>query len=189
MPVLPRFELPHIEREPDAPPVTRIRRMGRWALVIGVVGFTALLWFAAFNRWGTNDVPGALDNSRAFIEAADQRCASSVEAIDAARPASSATSPQDRAVIIDNANAELNEMLLDIRTIGAGSPADQVVVDQWLDDWNAFLGFRRVHADKLRAGNDVRFTVERADERSLDARIDAFASVNQIFSCATPGDV
>jgi len=183
--------LPRIE-QPDQSSQSTQTRSSHWpsrVFVGAVVCFTAVLWFAAFNKWGTSDVPGRLQSSQQFVDDANARCKAAVELIDSGRPASSATSPADRASILDSSNGVLLAMLADLRQFRAGSLTDQDTVDQWLDDWQEYIRLRQAYADKLRDGQDARFTVVRADARSLDARIDAFSSVNSIFSCATPDDV
>ncbi|HRW42779.1 MAG TPA: hypothetical protein P5193_14600 [Microthrixaceae bacterium] len=62
-------------------------------------------------------------------------------------------------------------------------------IQQWVEDWNTYIGDRDDYADQLRDDPDTRFTESLKSNRQISRAIDAFAMVNRMDSCAVPGDV
>ena len=109
--------------------------------------------------------------------------------LDALPSIRSAESPQERATNVDLANAALVEMTSDIAAFGTAFEDDGRLLGLWLDDWEVYMADRITHADRLRAGEDVRFLNTEADGIFIAERMNGFARVNNMDSCQVPGDL
>ena len=169
---------------------------GRWGWTTGRIVSAVLLlcviafWIWAFSPLAPRGHPDELDDP-AFAEDAEVRCAAAVDQVATEVPAASeATSTDDRADQIDASTAIFEEMLVDLTAIAppAGT-RDREIVDQWLADWQTYIGDRYRYADRFREGIDDRFEVTAVDEGQVTDPIDAFALANRMPSCASPQDV
>ncbi len=187
----PAEDLPD-ETDPfgDGPPEDRLTRVG-FVLAGGVVVLSLAFWVWAFGPWVSRENPDRLEN-RAFPERAEVICRNANDAIDALPEARTATSPQDRAPVVEQANDILAAMVDDLRAApeATANPDDAVLIGLWLDDYETFVEDRREHAAKLAAGEDVQLSVTAIPEVGpIDGRIDGFARVNDMEACEVPLDV
>lgn len=129
---------------------------------------------------------------RSFPVAAEQVCAETRAQLEALPPASLAESAADRADTVELSNALLLEMVADLRPLApTGPPEVRAGVEEWLDDWVAYIDDRQQYVENLRADEDARFleSTKGAQHRGITRAINGFAEVNRMESCATPGDL
>lgn len=148
---------------------------------------SAAMW--AFGLWGPrSDPPGTLDDP-AFGLAAEAVCARTVEAIDALPPAHRTPDPEVRAGVITEANALLAAQLSELDTMVPAEGDDRRRVTAWLGDWRTYLEDRASYAEELAVDRDARlFETEKGGDHISQA-LEFFAQINQMPSCAPPGDV
>ena len=83
-------------------------------------------------------------------------------------------------------------MLADLR---ANAPAatsgnDGRMIDEWLTDWNTYMGDRERYVTALEADSTARFYVtEKTKGQQITKPIDFFATYNDMPNCVTPGDL
>jgi hypothetical protein len=156
-------------------------------LGLSLVAIFAMWMYAFF--FASKASPDRIDDT-AYQARAEQLCAAADADLDALPPAADARSPQDRAAVLDQANARLDRLVADLAGIGT-SPDPEQRVARWIDDWRVYLGDRARHTEKLRAGDDPRFAETPVVETNtpISLRIDAFARVNLMPSCQTPRDI
>lgn len=178
---------------PTDPPPVEVpgERPGRtWAKVLaGIflvisVGFWLWLIFLADEQ----TPPDRMDDP-AFAEAAEPICSAGQDAVDALPPARTADTPEERAVVLEEANGELQAMVDELRAIAPTTGRDGDMVQEWLDDWEVYLGDRSRHAERLAAGEDPRFQLTAKSGDQITEAIDGFAEANEMDSCTTPLDV
>ena len=78
---------------------------------------------------------------------------------------------------------------LPICTIAPDNDTDGAIVDAWLRDWDRYIQDRRSYRDKLQTGNDAKFVLTSDTGVIYTKSMDNLATVNDMPSCATPGDV
>ncbi len=129
---------------------------------------------------------------RSFPTAAEQVCAAARAEFDELQPADQARSAQERADVVAQSNDILTRMIADLRPLAPTTP-EQVAsgVEEWLGDWETYIGDRRLYVEELRIDDDARFleTVKGSDTKGISRAINSFAQVNRMESCMTPGDV
>lgn len=170
---------------------SRLARLATGTIVVASIVF----WVWAFSPWAPRDNPDRLDDP-AFAEAAEQVCAAARQRIDALPGPFDGITPAERAEQVAAGTrivADLVDELTDLAPLApAGHDAD--LVDRWLADWRTYLDDRWRHVDRLRAATpdtsdrDLRFLVS-GEAGPIDARMNAFARLNRMDSCQTPGDV
>ena len=116
-------------------------------------------------------------------------CAPYRRIVDALPPAPASKTPQDRAAVLGEATDTLTEMVAGLRTIAPDNPADQAIVDAWLQDWDHYLADRYAYRDKLATGTDAKFLLTSSFGVIYTRSMDNLATVNAMPSCITPGDV
>lgn len=127
---------------------------------------------------------------RTFPTEAEQICAAANETISDLPPAEATDDPIERADVIDTANATLSRMLGELSPLTPAEPPESAeAVEEWLGDWTTHLEDRERYADRLRDDPTARFTETPKGSRQVSRAIDAFAEVNRMPSCGTPGDV
>lgn len=156
------------------------------AVVIGAMG---VFWIWAF-FFATGEFPGQLDDE-SIAAAMEAECAPHREAVDALPSAAAATSPEDRAEVLAVANTELAAMVASLAPIAERAEGGDVQrVELWLEDWDVLLARREAYVEQLSAGVDDRFYVEAdAEGRPILGRMEDFAEVNEMPSCAPPPDL
>lgn len=146
------------------------------------------LWTYAFSGLARRDPPDTLQDS-AYAAKAEALCAPRREVVDALPPAPAARDPQERAGVLSEANVTLRAMVADLRTIEPDNPTDAAIVTKWLQDWDTYLGDREAYAGVLATGTDARFILTSPDGEIYTKSMDNLATVNDMLSCGTPGDV
>ncbi|MYG93725.1 MAG: hypothetical protein F4138_01835 [Acidimicrobiia bacterium] len=159
------------------------------ALGASVLVLAGLFWIGATIWFFGDENPDRIQN-RAWVAAAEVRCATARDQLTQLPQAREATDLADRANQIDAATAVLTEMTVDL---AASTPAgaDGELLGLWFKTWNTYLNDRQAHANALREGEDRQFRVtidlERGD--GVDALLDAFADRNRMPSCGDPLDI
>jgi hypothetical protein len=136
------------------------------------------------------NVPDELDDP-AYGEAAQDVCAEARGQIDALPPAQAATSPQDRAETVAEANQILLVMLDDLSALAPTEGHDAALVERWLDDWATYVADRQEYVEALQAGEDAELLVTPQEEGGgqVTETIDHFAQINGMVDCQVPLDV
>jgi hypothetical protein len=155
-------------------------------LVVNVAFWTALLgWTLA----GDHGAPPDRLTDPAFAAAAEPICAEAVTRIDALGLPTEVESPQERAELVEAENVLLLAMVADLEALPRPAGEEGEWVDTWLVDWNAHIADRQAWADDLEVGDDHVFIETARGNEHVSNVIDNFADVNDMDSCATPGDV
>lgn len=98
-----------------------------------------------------------------------------------------ATTPQERGTLVDTADARLQKMVQQLRTIAPSNADDAAAVGKWLDDWDQWLRDRATWSEKLHRGEDAPFLEkQRANGDPNSKALDAFATTNDMGACRTP---
>ncbi len=156
-------------------------------VAIAVVTFAAMWVYLLFCVDGS---PKNRVDDRKWAAAAEQICAKARLEIDALPPARRATTPQARAETLVVANGIVANLVEQLTALSfTGSVQERFYVDEWLADYRTYLADRRAHAQRLSQGDDPQFAVAKAEGAPINQRMDEFARVNSMISCATPGDV
>lgn len=175
---------------PTAPRGGRVLRAFALVTVVSFVGLWGYVLYLAFIEGRQPPVDRLEDPT--FALAAEGRCEAAVDEVDGLPPASDASTPEERAVVLDQANGIYETMLADLDDLTHLVTDDEEAgrVDAWLADWGTFLGDREDYADRLRAGEDSRMLVSEkpGEGRHITGWIDEFALANKMDSCVSPGD-
>jgi len=173
-----------------APPAPGVRPTPTWKRVLVVAFCLAVVafWIYVFAT-GPEENTASKINDAAFTEAAEVRCATAQAAIELLPPAHTATSPQDRAAVLAEANVLVDDMVRDLRGITPTAEKPRALVVQWLDDYEAYAEARHIHAAALARGEDPQFAVPAEGGLPLTRQMDAFAELNEMTSCEVPQDV
>ncbi|MPY93653.1 MAG: hypothetical protein GEV08_11500 [Acidimicrobiia bacterium] len=176
--------------QPTAPPRPARARWatpGRLLLAAVVVGSFGL-WVVALARIGVREPLDTLEGP-AFALAAEPVCAAALADVEALPAASTARSAAERSVTIDEATGRLRGLVADLRSLAPRTGEDGSVVAAWLADWDTYLGDRQDYARRLRADEAAEFQLTTRQEQGITKAMDNMAQVNEMPSCATPGDV
>jgi hypothetical protein len=167
----------------------------RWSVgsvaAIAVVVAIAAFWIYAFSPLAPDEKADALQD-RAFVEVANSRCASAMADLEALPPARDAKTPAERAVVVDQSNVYLADMVADLRRAGADATGrDRTLLDLWFADWDAYIGARERYADNLRASGDegAVFTVPARNGGQITQTMEGFVKANELYDCNVPEDV
>ncbi len=182
---------------PDPSTTPRRSRLAALArLVTGtIVVASVVFWVWAFSPWTPRDNPDRLDDP-AFARAAEPVCADAQAAIGELPGPFDGITPAERADQIEAGTLVVEDLLTRLEELAPLAPAghDADLVARWLADWNTYLDDRWRHVERLRAATpdtperDLRFLVS-GELGPVNARMDAFARLNRMDSCQTPGDV
>jgi hypothetical protein len=127
---------------------------------------------------------------RNWAAESERICAPARAAINLLPPAATATSPQERAVVLDQANAIVDRMVRDLDGRPVTGPArEQQLVKLWLGDYATYAANRRAYSEQLKAGQDTQFAVAENGGAPITLKMDNFAEVNSMLSCQVPLDV
>ena len=160
------------------------------ALAILVVILIAGLW--SYALWGPTKktAPGVMSNP-SFAKAAQVICTDAAGIISALPPAYSSPDAGARAEVIQQSNAALTIMLARLAAIApsADQGKDAAMVQEWLGDWQTFMGDRERFVVALETDPYARFFVTMKDRRQVTEPVDFFARYNDMPNCETPGDL
>lgn len=164
-----------------------------WSLgrVLGVVVMLALavFWTVVFLGIPKKENPDRLDD-RAFVERTIVRCDGLLEDLAALPNAAFTDDPLERADVLDEATGLVETMVDEIEADAPTSGDDAVSLRGWIGDWRTYVENRRDYADRLRVDPDARLLLDPSlGGDSVDKPIEVFADVNDMPTCATPGDV
>jgi hypothetical protein len=207
--VLTDWTLPGLDGEPGVVPVQAPRvptsddrddassaRRWRWSRIVIVVVVCALvsMWgYVLYLAFGPGRQPpiDRLDDP-AFAEAAEERCASTLEEVDRLPVASASHTAAERADVLTRANGAYATMLDDLDKLATLVPAgdQRERANEWLGDWRTYLGDRERYADALRTDPDARLLVSEkpGEGQQITGWIDEFAKANRMPSCVSPTD-
>jgi len=173
----------------DAEPMSFGRRSGRiLAVVVGIA--IAGLW--AYALWGPTekDPPGLLSDPT-YATQFQSICTDAAAQIGSLPPAYATRDAGARADVIAEANAYLDTMLVRLQAIAPPADAgdDARMIDEWLGDWQTYVGNRQAYVVALEDDPNARLLVAEKDKRQITEPIDFFAKYNEMENCMTPGDL
>jgi len=157
--------------------------------VLGIVGMWVYIF--AFDLSGRGQPLDRIAD-RQWSSAAEKVCAGYRAQVLALPPARSfaGKTPQDRAVVLDQANGLLTAMVGELKALPFHPTGHDTELRQaWLGDWDTFLQNRRDYSTQLHEGRGGEFGVAQAQGVPINDRMDTFADVNNMKSCEDPGDV
>ena len=166
----------------------------RIAAVIFVVGATVFWIWALVIAPRFFEAPDGIVDAQYAVEI-ERRCAVAIAELQVLPTSQSVETPQDRGLLVEQANDALSRMREDLEFLPGGTEEDQVLIGRWLGDWDIYLADRELHAEKLLAGEDSRFlnreVIDAATGREIFVaeRMSGFARRNEIRSCLPPGDL
>jgi hypothetical protein len=164
-------------------------------IVLGTVcALLAVLWVYAFFIAEPRN-PNRMED-RDWVEQAEATCAATRAELDRLPdPRDLAdVDPLDealrqRALIGEDATNLLEQMVDDLEALPQPTgPDDAQLVSLWLADWRTQLSDRRAHVERWRAGEDEPFRETAFNGRPLGIRLADFTTLNEMDSCAPPGD-
>jgi hypothetical protein len=170
-----------------------IGRVVATATVVFLCGF----WVWAFSPWAPDDNPDRLED-RAFAEAAEARCAATLDRIDAIPSAREADTPAERADQVEAGTLEVETLVADLGELATQVeiPAERELIADWFVDWDHYIADRWSHVETLRdadsatSDRDLAFVLNPSPDGDVyTERLDGFARVNGMDSCVIPGDV
>lgn len=165
-------------------PRNNVARAAGIAVMIGL----AMAWGLAFAGWGKRDSPDLI-KQKGYAKQAESICAAAIDEIDALPKAETSHTPQERSVIVGEANKVLDTMIGSLDSMKVSNASDRKVHDAWLADWRLHLSDRARYEKRLAGGDTGPFTESARDKKQISAYVDQFADTNDIPSCNTPGDV
>jgi hypothetical protein len=177
----------------DGASVGHRSRLGRTAVLIVVCALLSMWGYVLYLAFGPGRQPpiDRLDDP-AFAEAAEQRCAATLEEVDRLPVASASQAAPERADVLARANAAYAAMLDDLDDLDTLAPAgdQRRRADEWLGDWRTYLGDREKYAEALRTDPDARLLVsaKAGEGQQITGWIDEFARANRMPSCVSPTD-
>lgn len=162
--------------------------VGRVLAVVTMIGL-AVFWAAIFAGLPKRTNPDRLDD-RAFVERTEVRCDALLEDLRELPDGTFIDDHVERAEVLDDATDRVEEM---VDAIAADAPSegdDAISLEGWIADWRTYVENRRDFARRLRVDPDARLLLDESlGGDSVDKPIEVFADVNDMPSCATPGDV
>jgi hypothetical protein len=177
----------------DGAPADRGSRLGRTVALVIVCALVSMWGYVLYLAFGPGRQPpiDRLDDP-AFAEAAEERCATTLEDVDRLPVASASHTAADRADVLARANAAYAAMLDDLDDLESLAPAgdQRRRAGEWLGDWRTYLGDRERYANALRTDPDARLLVSEkpGEGQQITGWIDEFAKANRMPSCASPTD-
>lgn len=191
-----------MDHEVRISPLRMILRVVVGIVVLGSFG----VWMYALSGAARQAPPDELDSTRALIEAneageaytevdglpayaerAERICQATIDNLP---DASRATSGPERAEQIRLANAQLSDMILQLRGLPVASERDDTLRNLFLDDWEVLISDRDRYADAVEVDPSAIFTLTAvADNERLERRLTRFARTNLMLPCGAPADV
>jgi hypothetical protein len=185
--------VPTEDHDDDGAPTGRSSRLGRTVVIIVVCALVSMWGYVLYLAFGPGRQPpiDRLDDP-AFAEAAEERCASTLEEVDRLPVASASHTAAERADVLARANGAYAAMLDELDDLAALAPAgdQRRRANEWLGDWRTYLGDRERYADALRTDPDARLLVSEkpGEGQQITGWIDEFAKANRMPSCVSPTD-
>jgi hypothetical protein len=179
--------VPSGSEDPDAPSRSRLALVATLAAVAVLLGGWVYVLFIYD--------PGLMIDEladRTFPTQAEQICAVAKEQLAELPPAELAASASERADVVARTNVILTDMVRDLRPLAPTEPPNAAKgVNEWLDDWLAYIGDRERYVDNLRVDDEARFLEQTkgSDTKGISRAINSFAQVNRMDSCTTPADL
>jgi hypothetical protein len=174
----------HDLREPELTESrgARVRRI----VVVAVVVVSAFFWI--YVLFIAPSAPEDKLHDAGFARTAQPVCTNALDDLRAADVVNQpATSPAQRADLVERADSRLVPMVQQLRALTPVSDDDRHAVSGWLDDWDQWLRDRAAWVVKLRAGHDVSFDEKaRSTGEPNSKALNAFAVTNEMPACATP---
>jgi len=171
-----------------SPPPRRVTpvRAVLGVVVLGLVALWVYVLYLAIGP-GRQDPPDRLADPD-FAPAAQARCDAAHDEVAKLPTASATRSAEERAAVIEAANAIFAEMLDDLAALAPEGEEGEIVA-AWLEDWRTYLEDRARYADALRADPTAPFLVTSRQGDQVTEYMDAFAADNRMPACGTPLDV
>ncbi len=166
----------------------------RWTLprVVGASVFLglAVFWIWVFANRGSIAHPDEFDDP-AFAETAEAVCLPYQQRISELKNPTLVETPEERAVLLDQATAELTAMIDELETLSApADPKGAAAFPRWIADYRIYLDDRTVWGAVLATGDDPPFVVSgNEDGVRVTNRLNTWAEVNLMESCAPSQDV
>jgi hypothetical protein len=179
----------------DSPVVEEAEPMsfrGKTARVLAILVVILIAGLWSYALWGPTKktAPGVMSDP-SFGRAAQLICTDAASIISALPPAYSSPDAGARAEVIQQSNAALTIMLARLAAIApsADQGKDAAMVQEWLGDWQTFMGDRERFVAALETDPNARFFVTMKDRRQVTEPVDFFATYNDMPNCETPGDL
>jgi hypothetical protein len=173
----------------DVEPLSFGRRSGR---ILGLVIAIAIAALWVYALWGPTkkDAPGLLADP-SYATQFEAICTDAAAQIAALPPAYESRDAGARAEVIAQANEYLDTMVFRLRQVApaADTGDDGRMIQEWLGDWQTYLGDRQRYVVALEDDPNARFLVSEKDKRQITEPIDFFAKYNEMENCMTPGDL
>lgn len=167
--------------------------MGRaLSMILGVMVFVFFLggWLWVTFLYEPHVIDKLEDTT--FPSQAEEICAAARGDYDKLPLAQESPTPAHRSTVIVESNQIFNTMVDDLREIVPASPEHiNEGLNEWLDDWETYIGDRQQLADSLLENDSARFmeTPKSNTNKGITRAINGFAEVNEMESCETPGDL
>jgi hypothetical protein len=187
---------PRVKAENDgdgAASVGRGSRVGRAVVLVVICALVSMWGYVLYLAFGPGRQPpiDRLDDP-AFAEAAEERCAATLEEVDRLPVASASRTATERADVLARANGAYAAMLDDLDDLETLAPAgdQRQRANEWLGDWRTYLSDREKYAEALRTDPDARLLVSAkpGEGQQITGWIDEFATANRMPSCVSPTD-
>ena len=148
------------------------------AAAVGVA--SGLLWLGAIIAGLAGYESKASDylTDRTFPNAAEPICAATMKRVKAFPDAHLSPTPAARAKVINETTGLLSDMLVELRKV-VPATADAKWIRLWISDWE-------VHLDEP---EKAEFFESPKGGGQVSKSVSQFAELNEMPSCATPGDV
>lgn len=168
-----------------------VRSGFRWPLLLGVLAFLAMIlfWIWVFANRGSIAHNDEFQDP-VFLTAAEQVCANRQAMIADLPNPTTASGPEERAVLVDQGTALLELMVAELAALPLPTdPKGAETVPQWLADYDIYLQDRNDWSALLASGQDPIFTLSAgANGARVTDGLTTFADVNEMRSCAPSGD-
>lgn len=165
--------------------------MGRVWQILGIMAFivTVVFWIYVFSNRDSVDHADEFDDA-AWSSAAEAVCVEHQTAIAELPSAASVDTPEQRAELVSQGTAMLEEMLAGLHALGLPSdPKGAETAPHWLDDYELYLQDRRDWTEVLRQGDDPPFTISgNAQGVRVTDLLETYAEVNAMPSCSPSPD-
>jgi hypothetical protein len=171
------------------------RRRNAVRIVLAAVVAALLVMWVYVLFIGKEKFPNHLQDAT-WPRAAEPVCAATTRAVAALPPAASFADikPKEealrqRADVGEQVTDLLRRQLQQLRTLPppAGTN-DELLLQAWFADWQAYLTDRQAHIDEWRAGRDRQFAETQVDGGPISDRMDALATQNDMADCVVPQD-